>query len=211
MRPRILRTHAAALLSLAVVVAFGTGCTPLLRGGNEPSPTAAYRLTEDNIVIWLDELEFRRPGPEWKLAQIANGDEFSFAFLKTGNCPPPCQSTFAFDEEPFGYSTDLRERMEEFFRRFLWGSHAVFGDFEAREVEVFGGPGLAAVAEGRDPVKGQKVRAKVILGRRGGRVVAAFLTEWRTEQDAYDDADVAIFDRFVGSLRFLKPSFYETL
>ena len=34
---------------------------------------------------------------------------------------------------------------------------------------------------------------------------------WRPEQDPFDEADVAVFERFVESLRFLKPSFYETL
>ena len=211
MRPGILRVYAAAIPCLLVAVALGAGCAAVARGGGEPTQTPPYRLTEKNTVIWLDQFEFARPGPEWRLVNTTEGDEFSFAFLKKGHCSPPCQSTFAFDEEPFGYSTDLRERMGEFFRRFLWASHVVFGDFEAREVEAFGGPGLAAVAEGRDRVTGQRVWAKVVLGRRGGRVVSAYFTQWRTEQEPFDEADVAVFERFVGSLRFLKPSFFETL
>ena len=211
MRPGTLRAYAAMLLGFLVMVALGAGCAALTRGEGESTQTPVYRMTEQNTVVWLDHFEFERPGPEWKLARIAGGDEFSFAFLKLGQCPFPCQSTFAFDEEPFGYSTDLGERMEEFFRRFLWGSHVVFGEFEAQQVEAFGGPGLAAVAVGRDPVKGQKVRAKVVLGHQGGRVVAVYLTQWRPDNDPFNEADVAVFDRFVGSLRFLKPSFFETL
>jgi hypothetical protein len=67
------------------------------------------------------------------------------------------------------------------------------------------------VAEGKDPVRKEKVKSKVVFGKRGDRVVAFYLTQWRPMDGAYDPSALEVFDRFWGSFRFLKKSFYQTL
>jgi len=184
------------------------GCAALPRPGDEPAP---YRYTPEGRVVWQEELEFAPPPEAWHLVQVDEGDEFSFAFLRTCGGPTPCQSTFAYDEEPFGYSRDLGTRISEFFRRFLWASRITFGEPATRPKRALGGEALEAVAEGTDPVRGEKVRAKVVFARRGERVVSFYLTQWRALDGSYSEEEVTDFDRFVESFRWLRPSFYETL
>ena len=64
---------------------------------------------------------------------------------------------------------------------------------------------------GKDAVKGEKVRARVIFGKRGERVVGFYITQWRPMDGDYDMSAFDVFDRFVKSFKFLKKSFYETL
>jgi hypothetical protein len=82
---------------------------------------------------------------------------------------------------------------------------------EKEKVQVVGGEGLALIAEGRDPVKGEKVKSKVVLGKRRSRVVSWYVTQWRSIDGNYDPAAFDVFDRFWQSFKYLKKSFYETL
>jgi hypothetical protein len=82
---------------------------------------------------------------------------------------------------------------------------------ERKKVQVVGGDGLAVLVEGKDPVKKEKVRAKVVFGKRGGRIVGFYITQWRPMDGSYDPSAFEIFDKFVSSFKFLKKSFYETL
>lgn len=193
-----------------VVLAALLGCAaaPPPRPAEEPLP---YRFTPEGRVVWQEDFEFEAPPGEWRLMQVEEGDEFSFAFLRVGDCPSPCQSTFAYDEEPFGYSKDLPKRMEEFYRRFLWGSHVVFGSVQTRPADLPLGEALEAVAEASDPVRGEKVLTKVILARRGDRVVSFYLTQWRPLEADFDRGELSVLDRFAASFRFLRPSFFEEL
>lgn len=195
---------------LPLVMATTLGCAAAAPTLTEEQPRP-YRLTEQGRVVWEEEFEFEPPSGEWRLMQVEAGDEFSFAFLRVGSCPSPCQSTFAYDEEPFGYSTDLSKRMEEFYRRFLWGTHVVFGPVQTRTIALPIGDALEAVAEASDPLRGEKVLTKVILARRGPRVVSFYLTQWRPTEVEFDREELPILDRFAASFRFLRPSFYETL
>jgi hypothetical protein len=199
---------AVPLLLMAVAGLLAAGCATVPKAQPEPKN---YRMTDDGKVVWLEEFEFARPPAGWKLMQVEDGDEFAFAFIKGDGCAFPCQSTFAYDEEPFGYSTDLEQRMDEFFRRFLWGTHMTFQRLKTTPVQVLGGDGLAALAEGTDPVIGHKVWSKVVLGKRGDRVVSFYLTQWRPIGAEYDPQAEVDFDAFAESFRFLKKSFYEAL
>ncbi len=83
--------------------------------------------------------------------------------------------------------------------------------YERLNAQVLGGEGLEVVVEGKDPVKKEKVRAKVIFGKRGERVVGFYITQWRPMDGSYDLSAFEVFDKFVKSFKFLKKSFYETL
>ena len=82
---------------------------------------------------------------------------------------------------------------------------------DRKEVQVVGGEGLQVDVEGKDPVRGEKVRARVIFGKRGDRIIGFYITQWRPMDGTYDTAAFDIFDKFVKSFKFLKKSFYETL
>jgi len=172
-----------------------------------------YKISQQGTVIWNDEFEFKPPPSEWKVIQVEVGGEFGFGFLKADRGPFPSQSMFVYDEEPFGCSTELGERGGEFFKRYLW-STAMIADMkvlEEKKVNLLGGEGLAMVAESKDPVKKEKVKSKVVFGKRGDRVVAFYLTQWRPMDGTYDPSSFEVFDKFWGSFRYLKKSFYQTL
>jgi hypothetical protein len=165
------------------------------------------------MLIWNDEYEFMVPPVGWKVIQVESGGEFGFGFLRSDPGPFPSQSIFVYDEEPFGCSLNFEERGEEFFKRYLWSASISMNIkvLERKKINVVGGEGLAVIAEGRDSVKKEKVRSKIVFGKRGERVVAWYLTQWRHTDSTFDTAAFDVFDKWVGSFKFLKKSFYETL
>ncbi len=202
-----MRRNVWILLCLASVVMMLSACA------TTETTQKPYKLGPQGTVIWKDEFEFKPPPTEWKIIQVEVGGEFGFGFLRTDRGPFPSQSMFVYDEEPFGCSAELGERGGEFFRRYLW-STAMIADMkilEKKNVNLLGAEGLAVVAEGQDPVKKEKVKSKVVFGKRGDRVVAFYLTQWRSLEGVYDPSAFEVFDRFWGSFRYLKKSFYQTL
>jgi len=202
-----MRRHLWMIVSLVLVTMALSACASM------ETTQKPYKFSQQGTVIWNDEFEFKPPPLEWKVIQVESGGEFGFGFLKVDSGPFPSQSMFVYDEEPFGCSTQFDNREAEFFGRYLWSS-AMSLDMkilERRKVQVLGGEGLAVVAEGKDPVKKEKVKSKVVFGKRGERVVAFYLTQWRPIDGSYDPSAFEIFDKFVSSFKFLKKSFYETL
>lgn len=202
-----MRRHTGMLLCFALVGMMLSACA------TTETTQKPYKLSQQGTVIWNDEFEFKPPSSEWKIIQVEVGGEFGFGFLRVDPGPFPSQSMFVYDEEPFGCSTELGERGGEFFKRYLW-STAMIADMkilEKKKVNVLGGEGLAVVAEGKDPVRNEKVKSKVVFGKRGDRVVAFYLTQWRPMDGTYESSAFEVFDRFWGSFRFLKKSFYQTL
>ncbi len=194
------------ILCLVLGVAWLSGCA------TTESTKKPYRLTPQGTVIWEDEFEFLPPPPGWKLLRVEAGEnDINFGFMRTDPGPFPSVTTFAYDEEPFGCTPGFEQREKEFFKRFLFNAIVQFQILERKKVRVVGGEGLAITVEGKDPVKKEKVRAKVIFGKRGERVVGFYITQWRPMDGTYDPSAFEIFEKFVASFKFLKKSFYETL
>jgi hypothetical protein len=196
------------ILCSMLVVAWLSGCATM-----ETSKKVPYRLSPQGMVIWEDEFEFKPPPPDWKLLRVEAGEnDINFGFMRQDPGLFPSLTTFAYDEEPFGCSTTQFERRErEFFKRFLFNAIVQFQILERKKVQVVGGEGLAVTVEGKDPVKKEKVRAKVVFAKRGERIVGFYITQWRPMDGSYDLPAFEVFDKFVSSFKFLKKSFYETL
>jgi hypothetical protein len=187
------------------IVAWLSGCA------TTQTTQKPYRISPQGTVIWQDELEFVPPPLGWKLLLPEEGGDISIGFMRMDPGPFPSSSSFAYDEEPFGCSTQFEGREKEFFKRFLFNAILQFQVLERKKVHVVGEEGLQIDVEGKDPIKGEKVRARVILGRRGDRVIGFYITQWRPIDGAYDMSAFDDFDKFVKSFKFLKKSFYETL
>jgi hypothetical protein len=197
------------ILILILVVAWLSGCATM--GTSKKVP---YKLSPQGTVIWEDEFEFvPPPPPDWKLLRVETGEnDINFGFMRSDPGLFPSLTTFAYDEEPFGCTaTSFEGREREFFKRFLFNAIVQFQVLERKKVQVVGGDGLAVLVEGKDPVKKEKVRAQVVFGKRGERIVGFYITQWRSIDGTYDDSAFEVFDKFVKSFRFLKKSFYETL
>lgn len=199
----------SGLLVVAVLMSFVlSGCALMAPPQQERSATTLR--WEEGALIWHDEFKFTPPPAPWQLIDL-NEEDFSIAYMKLCNDGSPCQSTFAYAEEPFGYSREFHERQEEFFKRFLWASRVIFAPAKLEKTQVFGREGLIAVTEGIEPVLGHKVHARIIFAQRGERIVAFFFTQWRSADRDYDLRDEQDFNRFIETFEYLRPSFYEQL
>ena len=195
------------ILCFVLVVAWLSSCA-----STETSKKVPYRFTPQGMVIWEDEFEFKPPPPDWKLLRVEAGEnDVTFGFMRTDPGGYPSGTTFAYDEDPFGCTASFEGREREFFKRFLFNAILQFQVIERKKVQVVGGEGLAVLVEGKDPVKKEKVRAKVVFGKRGERIVGFYITQWRPMDGSYDLSAFETFDKFVASFKFLKKSFYETL
>ena len=194
------------ILCSILVAVWLSGCATM-----EASKKVPYRLSPQGTVIWEDEFEFMPPPPNWKLLRVEEGGDINFGFMREDPGPFPSATVFAYDEEPFGCSTKFEDREKEFFKRFLFNAIVHFQILEKSKIQVLGGEGLEVVVEGKDPVKKEKVRAKVVFGNRGERIVGFYITQWRPMDGSYDLSAFEVFDKFVKSFKFLKKSFYETL
>ncbi len=194
------------LFGLLMVASWVSGCAT-------PQKKSILTPGSPGMAIYDNEFEFSNPPPEWKLVQVESGGEFGFGFMRSDPGPFPSQSMFVYDEDPFGSSTDFAVREKEFFNRYLWSTAMVLDMkiLERQKVQVVGGEGLAVIAEGKDPVRKEKVKTKIVFGKRGGRVVSWYLTQWRSLDGTYDQSAFDVFDKFWSSYRYLKKSFYETL
>ncbi len=193
------------ILCAVLVMAWLSGCA------TTQTTQKPYRVSPQGTVIWEEELEFAIPPLGWKLLIPEEGGDISIGFMRTDPGPFPSSSSFAYDEEPFGCSTQFEGREKEFFKRFLFNAILQFQILERKKVQVVGGEGLAVTVEGKDPIKKEKVRAKVVFGKRGERVIGFYITQWRPIDGTYDLSAFEVFDKFVASFKFLKKSFYETL
>jgi hypothetical protein len=168
-------------------------------------------MSPQGTIIYEEEFEFVPPPPDWKLLRPESGGDINFGFMRDDPGGFPSTTTFAYDEEPFGCNTRFEGREREFFRRFLFNAIVKFEVLKREKVQVVGGEGLAVTVEGKDPIKKEKVKAKVVFGKRGDRVIGFYITQWRPMDGTYDPSAFEVFDKFVASFKFLKKSFYETL
>jgi hypothetical protein len=198
-----MRKTCLALLCLMLAL---SGCAIF----EKPKKSLLERTAGGNAV-YDGEFEFMSPPPEWKLVEVESGGEFGFGFLKVDPGSFPSQSMFVYDEEPFGCAMGFEDREKEFFKRFLWNTVLHFKIVERRKFPLQNGEGYAVVAEGSDPIRNEKARAEVILGKRGERVVSWYVTQWRPMNGTFDPSAFDVFEKFAGSFKFLKKSFYETL
>jgi hypothetical protein len=193
------------ILCTVLVVVWLSGCA------TTQTTQKPYRISPQGTVIWEDEFEFSPPPLGWKLLRPETGGDINFGFMRDDPGGFPSMTSFAYDEEPFGCSTQFEGREKEFFKRFLFNAILEFKMLEKKKVQVVGGEGLQVDVEGKDPIKGEKVRARVIFGKRGDRIIGFYITQWRPIDGTYDMSAFDDFDKFAKSFKFLKKSFYETL
>ena len=199
-----------SILGLAVALLLSTG---LFLGGcatmGFEKPKSALTLTDRGTVVYLDKYEFKRPPADWLLLKNLEGGDFELGFLKIGKGPFPTQSTFIYDDQPFGSSRYLEPRAKQYCTRFLFNS-GMLPDIKKQEnIHLWGRPAIAIYLEGENPNRDEKAKSLVYLVKRGSRIISFVLTQWRPMQGTFDQAAFTEFEDFVQSFKFLKKSFYE--
>src|SRR4030042_709509 len=99
---------------LAFIALWMAGCATTERSGK-----SKVKWTPQGTVIWEDEFEFLPPPKEWSIITVEVGGEFGFGFMRVEQGAFPSQSTFVYDEEPFGYALNFEKRQGESFKRDL--------------------------------------------------------------------------------------------
>lgn len=180
------------------------GCATL--GPEKPKDVVP---TDRGTVIFLEKYEFKKPPAGWAMLKNLEGGDFELGFLTMERGAFPSQTTFIFDDQPFGSSRDLDQRAKQYCTRFLFNT-GMYPEIKKQEkIEVIGLPALAIYLEGENPNRAEKAKSKVYLIQKGNRIISFVCTQWRPLNGIYDQAAFGQFEEFVKSFKFLKKSFYE--
>ncbi len=165
--------------------------------------------TDRGTVIFLEKYEFKKPPAGWAMLKNLEGGDFELGFLTMERGAFPSQTTFIFDDQPFGSSRGLDQRAKQYCTRFLFNT-GMYPEIKKQEkIEVIGMPALAIYLEGENPNRTEKAKSKVYLIQKGNRIISFVCTQWRPLNGIYDQAAFGQFEEFVKSFKFLKKSFYE--
>jgi len=201
-RPGMARGLMVALLVMTGLI-FG-GCATMQ--AEKPKDVVP---TDRGTVIFLDKYEFKRPPAGWAMLKNLEGGDFELGFLTMEKGDFPSQTTFIFDDQPFGSSRDLDTRAKQYCTRFLFNT-GMYPEIKKQEkVEVMGLPALAIYMEGENPNRAEKARSKIYLIKKGNRIISFVCTQWRPLKGSYEQATFGHFEEFVKGFKFLKKTFYE--
>lgn len=167
--------------------------------------------TERGTVLFLDKYEFKAPPEGWMLLKNLEGGDFELGFLRFERGGFPSQTTFMYDEEPYGSSRDLNRRVEQYCPRFLFNSGIDLRITKRERLTINGLEAIGLWFEGENPNRNEKTRSKVYLVKRGNRIISFVCTQWRPLNGVFSDEPFEHFEAFVRSFKFLKKDFYEEL
>ncbi len=195
-----------AITALILIGFFLGSCATLT-----PEKPSALVPTDRGTVVYKDKYEFARPSPGWFLLQALEGGDFELGFMRIEKGEFPSQTTFIYDDEPFGSSRELDKRSEQYCTRFLFNS-GMFPQIRKKEkIQLMGQSAVALYLEGENPNRNEKAKSKIYLVPKGERIISFVCTQWRPFQESFDPEPFEHFERFVRSFKFLKPDFYEEL
>jgi len=187
--------------------------TGLLLGGcatMAPGKSKIMIPTDRGTVLFLDKYEFKAP-VGWSLMRNLEGGDFELGFMKIEPGAFPSQTTFMYDDEPYGSAPDLEGRASQYCTRFLFNSGMIPEVTKREKIQVMGLDALALYFEGENPVQKEKAKSKLYLIKKGKRIISFVCTQWRPLDGQFDMQVFEVFDNFVQSFKFLKKTFYENL
>lgn len=167
--------------------------------------------TERGTVLFLDKYEFKAPPEGWKFLKNLEGGDFEIGFLKFEKGDFPSQTTFMYDEQPYGSSQDLNKRFGQYYIRFLFNSGIDLRVMKKESLFINGMEAIGIRFEGENPNRNEKVKSKVYLLKKGNRIISFVCTQWRSLNGAFSEELFDHFEAFVQSFKFLKKDFYEEL
>ena len=190
---------------LALGGLFG-GCATM-----EPKKPPAMVPTEHGTVIYLEKYEFKRPPEGWALMRNVEGGDFELGFMRIEKGDFPTQTTFMYDEQPYGSSRDLEKRADYYCMKFLFNSGIEAKGTKREKVTVMGREALVLEMGGENPVQKEKAKSMIYLVKKGNRIVSFVCTQWRPLTGTFSPEPFEHFEAFVKSFKFLKKDFYEQL
>ena len=201
---KLFSTPGIRVCVLVMVAVFGFGCAAM-----QPEKPKALTATDRGTVLFLDRYEFKRPPANWALMKNLEGGDFELGFLLFEKGEFPSQTTFMYDEEPYGGTRDLEARAKYYCTRFLFNSGIEMRVTKQEKATVTGKEAIALSMEGENPNRNEKAKSKVYLVKKGNRIVSFVCTMWRPMNGTYSQQPFDYFETFVHSLKYLKKDFYE--
>ena len=189
---------------LLMTAAMGFGCAAM-----QPEKPKTLTATERGTVLFLDKYEFKNPPQDWALMKNLEGGDFELGFMKMERGEFPSQTTFMYDDQPYGSSQDLEKRAQYYCTRFLFNSGIDLRVTKKENLILDGREAIVLSMEGENLSRNEKARSKVYLVKKGNWVVSFVCTQWRPMNAAYSQEPFNDFEAFVRSFKFLKKDFYE--
>ena len=202
------RTMSRLILGICLMSVTGLflwGCATTVK--EKPKP--AFVLTDQGTVVYEDKYEFKAL-TGWKTLREESGGDFEFGFFRLEG-EFPSQTTFAYDDEPYGGSRDLETRAKQYQTLFFAATGLIMTENSIEKTEIMGEPAVVMNTEGKNPNQNEKARSRFYFLKRGDWVVSFICTQWRPMNSVYDPKDFETFDAFVKSFKFLKPTPYEEI
>ncbi len=191
-------------LLLMITAAMGFGCVAM-----QPEKPKTLTATDRGTVLFLDKYEFKRPPQDWALMKNLEGGDFELGFMKMERGEFPSQTTFMYDDQPYGSSQDLEKRAQYYCTRFLFNSGIDLRVTKKENLIFDGREAIVLNMEGENSNRNEKARSKVYLVKKGNWVVSFVCTQWRPMSATYSQEPFNDFEAFVRSFKFLKKDFYE--
>ena len=192
------------LAVMAVVAGLLGGCAT-----TGPEKTRTLVPTGQGTVIYLEKYEFKPPMGGWSMMKNVEGGDFELGFFRFEKGEFPSQTTFMYDDQPYGSSQDLEKRADYYCTKFLFNSGIDLEVKKRERLTINGRDALALYMEGQNNIAKEKARSKVYLIKKGSRIVSFVCTQWRPLKDDFSRGPFDHFTAFVQSFRFLKKDFYE--
>lgn len=199
-----LRRTVGALAMIAAMVGLLGGCATM---GPEKAPTLVP--TGQGKVVFLEKYEFKPPPQGWIMMKNVEGGDFELGFLLFEKGDFPSQTTFMYDDQPYGGSQTLEKRAKYYCTRFLFNSGIDLRITRQERVTLDGREAIAINLEGENPNRSEKAKSKVYLVKKGNRIISFVCTQWRPLNGTYSQEPFDHFEAFVKSFKFLKKDFYE--
>jgi len=173
-------------------------------------PKPALIPTERGTVVYQGKYEFKRPPEGWALIRSEEGGDFEMGFLKMEKGDFPSQTSFIYDDQPFGAHQDLEKRAEYYCTRFLFNSGIVLRVTSKERSQIHGQEAMVIHMEGENRNRNEKTKSKIYLIKKGKRIISFVCTQWRPIGAPFSQEAFEHFDTFVQSFKFLEKDFYES-
>lgn len=172
-------------------------------------PKPSLVSTKRGTVIFQEKYEFIKPPEGWALIKSEESGDFEMGFLKIEKGDFPSQTTFIFDDQPFGAHQDLEKRAKYYCTRFLFNSGLDLRVTQKEKLKVQGKDAIAIYMEGENPHRKEKTKSKIYLIKKGNRIISFVCTQWRPLNASFQQKPFEHFEIFVQSFKFLQKDFYE--
>jgi hypothetical protein len=192
------------LVAMAAMVGLLGACATT---GPEKVPTLV--ATDQGTVVFLEKYEFKPPPKGWAMMKNVEGGDFELGFFRFEKGEFPSQTTFMYDDQPYGSSQDLEKRADHYCTKFLINSGI---DLEVKKREkrtIQGRDALAIDMEGQNHVTKEKARSRVYLIKKGSRIISFVCTQWRPLNASYSQEPFDHYEAFVHSFKFVRKDSYE--